>query len=633
MTMPNSPSRARLLFGTDEPVDEPRVLTAGALSATLDGTALRYVRWHGLEILRAVAFVIRDARWGTLTPSVVDLRVTRDRESFAIDCRAGVDGAGGRFDYALTIVGRASGRLHAKATGTSPNGFQTNRTGFVVLHPLGGTVGRPLLVEHADGTRTHTAFPILVQPDQPALDIVGLGYDPAPNLHLALAFRGDVFEMEDHRNWTDASFKTYSRPLSRGYPYAIAAGEKLAQEIDLSVSGVAVAVPCSRSAPTVRWGDADADADLGSMPAIGLYADAALLDRPALPFAEIASLAPSYLQARLDLRDDGWAARAAAARGLAHHAGCALQLDVIIAALDIPAELAALAGWVAGHPPVDRLFVIPARDLKSRPPAHLPAGETALDDVLSAARALFPGLPMVAGMPVGFPELNRNRPPRGLDMLAHASQAIVHAADDRSIMETLEALPHVIATARGFAGAVPYRLGPASIGLPPSAAAAPPIRTDGSRRSAISDCDPRQRGLFAAAFLLGIVAATRGVDALTLGAPIGDIGLLEPSGQIRPVAAAFAMAARLAGSPRLMAEHDAPHQIAAFAARSADGPTLCLANLTGEAFEVHLDGPVLTRVAMLDATRWATAPTIDPAEEVMPDGPLRLDAYAVCRLS
>ncbi len=627
--MPNSQSRAQLLFGTDEPVDEPRVLTAGALSTTLDGTALRYVRWHGVEIVRAVAFVIRDTRWGTLTPSIVDLRVTQDSESFAIDCRAGVEGAGGRFDYTLTIVGQASGRLHLKATGTSPNGFKTNRTGFVVLHPLAGTVGRPLLVEHADGTRTRTAFPTLVQPDQPALDIVGLHYDPAPDLSLALAFRGDIFEMEDHRNWTDASFKTYSRPLSRGYSYAIVAGERLAQEIDLSVSGIAAAVPRAESTPSVWWGKAD----LGPMPAIGLYADAALLDRPALPFAEIASLTPSYLQARLDLRDDSWASRAAAARLLASHAGCALQLDVIIAALDTPAELSALAEWVAGHPPVDRLFVIPARDLKSRPPAHLPAGEAALDDMLSAARALFPGLPMVAGMPVGFPELNRNRPPRSLDMLAHASQAIVHAADDRSIMETLEALPHVIATARGFAGAVPYRLGPASIGLPPSAAAAPPIRTDGSRRSAISDCDPRQRGLFAAAFLLGIVAATRGVDALTLGAPIGDIGLLEPSGQIRPVGAAFAMAARLAGSPRLAAEHDAPHRLAAFAARSVDGPTLCLANLTGEAFEVHLDGPALTRVAMLDATRWATAPTIDSSEAALPDGPLRLDAYAVCRLS
>ena len=40
---------------------------------------------------------------------------------------------------------------------------------------------------------------------------------------------GDTWETEDHRNWTDASFKTYSRPLSLPYPYAIAKGETSAR--------------------------------------------------------------------------------------------------------------------------------------------------------------------------------------------------------------------------------------------------------------------------------------------------------------------------------------------------------------------------------------------------------------------
>jgi hypothetical protein len=29
---------------------------------------------------------------------------------------------------------------------------------------------------------------------------------------------GDAWEMEDHRNWLDASFKTYVRPLALPYP-------------------------------------------------------------------------------------------------------------------------------------------------------------------------------------------------------------------------------------------------------------------------------------------------------------------------------------------------------------------------------------------------------------------------------
>ena len=50
--------------------------------------------------------------------------------------------------------------------------------------------------------------------------------------------------------------------------------------------------------------------------------------------------------------------------------------------------------------------------------------------------------------------------------VTHATQAIVHAADDTSVMETLEALPHVIRSTRAIAGAARYRIGPASIGMP-----------------------------------------------------------------------------------------------------------------------------------------------------------------------
>ncbi len=32
---------------------------------------------------------------------------------------------------------------------------------------------------------------------------------------------GEVFEMEDQRNWTDASFKTYCRPLALPIPYRL----------------------------------------------------------------------------------------------------------------------------------------------------------------------------------------------------------------------------------------------------------------------------------------------------------------------------------------------------------------------------------------------------------------------------
>ena len=42
---------------------------------------------------------------------------------------------------------------------------------------------------------------------------------------------GDTFEMEDHRNWTDASFKTYVRPLALPWPYTPPAGQAVSQSV------------------------------------------------------------------------------------------------------------------------------------------------------------------------------------------------------------------------------------------------------------------------------------------------------------------------------------------------------------------------------------------------------------------
>ena len=42
---------------------------------------------------------------------------------------------------------------------------------------------------------------------------------------------GDTFEMEDQRNWTGASYKTYVRPLALPWPYTLAAGAKIDQAV------------------------------------------------------------------------------------------------------------------------------------------------------------------------------------------------------------------------------------------------------------------------------------------------------------------------------------------------------------------------------------------------------------------
>ncbi len=46
-----------------------------------------------------------------------------------------------------------------------------------------------------------------------------------------------LFETEDQRNWTDASYKTYSTPLSVPYPALIEKGTRIRQRVSLNVNG------------------------------------------------------------------------------------------------------------------------------------------------------------------------------------------------------------------------------------------------------------------------------------------------------------------------------------------------------------------------------------------------------------
>ena len=68
---------------------------------------------------------------------------------------------------------------------------------------------------------------------------------------------------------------------------------------------------------------------------------------------------------------------------------------------------------------------------------------------------------------------------------------IVHAADDRSAMETLAALPYQVTTARSFLGATPYRGAPSSIGCRDNPHGATFTPNPNNERVCLARMDPR----------------------------------------------------------------------------------------------------------------------------------------------
>src|SRR5260370_27025868 len=73
------PSRAIKLFGTEVPNGKRRELRAGPISAVFDSGALRYICYHGEEVLRGIAFIVRDKDWGTYAPAIENLKAAKAR--------------------------------------------------------------------------------------------------------------------------------------------------------------------------------------------------------------------------------------------------------------------------------------------------------------------------------------------------------------------------------------------------------------------------------------------------------------------------------------------------------------------------------------------------------------------------
>jgi hypothetical protein len=99
-----------------------------------------------------------------------------------------------------------------------------------------------------DGKKQSYSFPELISPHQPMKNIAEMRWKAEQNIEVRLSFEGDIFEMEDQRNWTDDSFKTYCRPLELPFPFVLKKGDKIHQRINLEVSGEVGAEPPTQTA-------------------------------------------------------------------------------------------------------------------------------------------------------------------------------------------------------------------------------------------------------------------------------------------------------------------------------------------------------------------------------------------------
>ena len=121
-------------------------------------------------------------------------------------------------------------------------------------------------VEHVDGSKERAEFPSRISAYQPFFAVRALKHEFAPGAFVTARLEGDTFEMEDQRNWSDASFKTYVRPIGLPWPYELKAGQQLEQRVSLTIEGQTRAEARAKATgdTTVSIGGCDGqDAEIG----------------------------------------------------------------------------------------------------------------------------------------------------------------------------------------------------------------------------------------------------------------------------------------------------------------------------------------------------------------------------------
>jgi hypothetical protein len=98
---------AFLIYGTREVEPQPIRLMAGKLTADLSGGNLRTITYDGVEVLRAVSYLVRDRDWGTYAPQIADMTIDQTDNAFAVSYVAHCEGPDGTD---LTIRVRISPR-------------------------------------------------------------------------------------------------------------------------------------------------------------------------------------------------------------------------------------------------------------------------------------------------------------------------------------------------------------------------------------------------------------------------------------------------------------------------------------------------------------------------------------------
>jgi hypothetical protein len=490
-----------------------RKLVAGPLTLEYSEGSLWNISNGIEEVIRRIYLVFQDINW-TSRPFIIkdEIWEVTDR-SFNAKIRMQGSHDAKDLTVELEITGSESGEITYGFSASTAVSFMRNRLGLCLLHPVAGLAGRDCELTKADGAIEKSKFPDAISPDQPFFNLSGISHRLQSGQVASVKFEGEIFETEDHRNWSDASYKTYCTPISLPFPAQVSPGEVLSQKITISFSGEhATSISKSESA-VITVGANEIE-----LPEIGL----GLSDDPAhliaSEYAEFDEIAIKHLRLALN----GYSQiRSAVEKALLVTQQLKIDLDLAIKA-DSPQQLKAILQSIIEIKDQIRFFYIFSASEKTTPIGFIQVAEELLGDKAK----------IVGGTDLYFTELNRNQ--GSVDLVDQVNFSInpqVHSFDNRTLIQNTATQKTIAKNAQRIAKGKKVCIGPITLSPRYNPNATQPDK-DVSNTPLPSSVDVRQRTWLAegwTAMSIRSIAESESISTLTYFETLGWRGIRELS--------------------------------------------------------------------------------------------------------
>ena len=489
-------------YGKDESLPEQIDLKAGPLNLFYEAGDLRYIKYGDKEIIRRIYVAVRDRNWDTVKPVLSNVKMDIKDDSFIITYTVNNIQSDIDFCWQGKIIGKANGTITFSMDGEARSTFWRNRIGFCILHPM-EYASTECKIEHVDGTIEQTSFPKFIAPQliindkpspvEPFSNMRALVYQVKPNLLAEVRFEGENFEMEDQRNWTDASFKTYGTPLRNPSPVEVKVGTKISQNFSLTLKNQDHELKSFKANNDLTF--LINEKAIRKLPKIGL--DEASHDYPLneKELERLKVLNLSHQRINLNLYDPNYEAKFDQSSKDANKLGINLEVALFLSN-DAESELMAFLELLEKiKPPILTWLIFHKEEIT-----------TSKKWILLARKYLQKydrNIKIGSGTNVLFTDLNRSTVSfEDMDLVSYSINPQVHAFDNLSLIETLSAQPETVKSARQFSNDKFIAVSPITLKMRFNPFATSP-ETELKSNQLPSQVDVRQMSLFGAGWTVG----------------------------------------------------------------------------------------------------------------------------------